>query len=58
MMDTVYLVKVTYFEDDPMEHDYDGVYYYSKRLAIETAADALNEYDVLNAWVEELEVRR
>ena len=57
MMETVYLVKVTLF-DDLMEHNYDGVFYHSKRLAMETAADALNESDVIEAWVEELEVKR
>ena len=57
MMDTRYVVKVT-FQDDPNDHDYDGVMYVNKRLAIETAADALREWDVTDAWVEELEVRR
>lgn len=60
MMDTKYIVKVELEAgpDDTMVHDYDGVLYSNKRLAIETAADALNEPDVLDAWVEEMEVKR
>ena len=59
-MERVYVVKVQmlFGPDDTITHDYDGVEYHSRRLAIETAADALHEPDVLDAWVEDLEVKR
>lgn len=60
MMDTVYIVKakLDFGPDDTMVHDYDGVLYANKRLALEVANNALEDPAVLDAWVEELEVKR